>query len=171
MIKAQIPDSGDVAVVYPATLTNYASSVTAGITDTKNKIQSYVSACGSKSRIVLVGLSQGGQVMTDTLVGGVDKPAPLDSSYKKYITAVTVFGDPTFTANQSFNRGTSTKDGVFRRAENGASLALLKTYASVLRSYCDADDEVCASGDSLSVHSAEVGSHAKEATAFVVGKV
>lgn len=83
------------------------------------------------------------------------------------VAAVVVFGDPSFTASQSFDRGTSTEDGVFARSEDGDSLALLNTYASVLRSYCDENDTFCASGDSLDVHYAEVANHAQEAANFV----
>lgn len=85
------------------------------------------------------------------------------------VTAVTVFGDPSFTADQTFDRGTSTDDGVFARRDDGASLALLKTYSGVLRSYCDENDTFCASGDSLDTHYAEVGKYAQAATDFVVG--
>ena len=58
MIAAQVPDSASVAVDYPATIissdTEYPESVTDGINDTKTKIQNYVDACGSSSRIVLI---------------------------------------------------------------------------------------------------------------------
>lgn len=84
LIAARVPGSASVAVNYPATLDNYPSSVTAGINDAKAKVQSYVDACGDSSRIVLIGYSQGGNVMTDLLAGGVDKPAPLDDYYSQY---------------------------------------------------------------------------------------
>ncbi|KAK4495452.1 hypothetical protein PRZ48_013783 [Zasmidium cellare] len=171
LIEQMVPGSYSVAVDYPATIiaddSSYPSSVTDGINDTENKIKSYVAACGSDSRIVLVGYSQGGNVMTDVLAGGVDKPAPIGEQYRQNIAATVVFGDPSFTASQSFDRGTSTKDGIFARRENGASLALLNTYAGVLRSYCDEHDTFCASGDSLDVHYAEVSTHAQEAANFV----
>ena len=50
--------------------------------------------------------------MTDVLAGGVDKPTPISAAYAKYITAVAVFGDPSFTHGQSFDVGTATTDGV-----------------------------------------------------------
>lgn len=87
-VTAQIPDSGSVAVDYPASILDppYPESVSDGITDTINKVHDYVDACGSDSRIVLIGYSQGGNIMTDALAGGVDKPDPLDTSYTKYST-------------------------------------------------------------------------------------
>lgn len=88
LIAAQVPNSGSVAVDYPATIISsdsaYPESVTDGINDTLDKIWSYVSSCGDDSRIVLVGYSQGANVMTDVLAGGVDKPAPLNSTYMSY---------------------------------------------------------------------------------------
>lgn len=107
--------------------------------------------------------------MTDLLAGGVDKPDPITSDYAQYIKGVAVFGDPTFTAGQSFDAGSDTSDdGIFARSEGGDSLALLNTYASILKSYCDDEDFFCASGDSLDVHSNEVPAHAAEASDFIV---
>ena len=50
---------------------------------TINKIEAYVDNCGSDSQIALIGYSQGGNVMTDVLAGGVDKPAPLSDQYRQ----------------------------------------------------------------------------------------
>lgn len=87
MIQSQVANSASVAVVYPATIdsngTAYPQSVSDGITDTINLIESYVSRCGSNSQIALLGYSQGGNVMTDVLAGGVDKPAPLAEQYRQ----------------------------------------------------------------------------------------
>ncbi|EME80762.1 carbohydrate esterase family 5 protein [Pseudocercospora fijiensis CIRAD86] len=172
MIEARVPNSGSVAVDYPAKIIDlsgsYPVSVIKGINDTKTKIQEYVEECGEDARIVLLGYSQGGNVMTDVLAGGVGKPAPLAEEYRNNIKGVAVFGDPTFTAKQSFDAGTSTKDGIFAR--RGSSLTLLNTYASVLQSYCDANDFFCASGGSLDVHYAEVDNHAQAATDFIASK-
>lgn len=83
-VAAQVPGSYSVAVDYPATLTSYPSSVSSGITAAKQLVQDYVDTCGDSSRIILLGYSQGGNVMTDLLAGGVDKPDPLDSYYAQY---------------------------------------------------------------------------------------
>lgn len=86
MVVSALADSGSVAVNYPASLLDplYDDSVSDGITNTITEIQNYVDACGSKSKIALIGYSQGGNVMTDVLAGGVDKPAPIDASYSQY---------------------------------------------------------------------------------------
>ena len=86
LVAAQIPDSASVAVVYPASIVDpvYPDSVSDGITNAISLVQDYVNACGSSSRIALIGYSQGGNVMTDALAGGVDKPAVLTTAYTQY---------------------------------------------------------------------------------------
>lgn len=86
LIKNAVSGSTSVAVDYPAAIISttsiYPESVTDGINDTIDKITTYVDTCGSDSQIVLLGYSQGGNVMTDVLAGGVDKPAPLSDEYR-----------------------------------------------------------------------------------------
>lgn len=86
IVASRLPGSGSVAVDYPASIADpvYSSSVTDGINDAKSKIESYVAACGGSSKIALIGYSQGGNVMTDVLAGGVDKPDPIDPSLAQY---------------------------------------------------------------------------------------
>lgn len=88
LIESRVPDSFSVAINYPAAIISndsiYPASVEDGVDDTKAKIESYVAACGAASRIALLGYSQGGNVVTDTLAGGLDKPAPIDVKYKPY---------------------------------------------------------------------------------------
>ncbi|KAJ3493678.1 hypothetical protein NLG97_g4586 [Lecanicillium saksenae] len=176
MVAARVPGSASVAVDYPASAIKkrdlYPASVTKGINDTKKKIQDYVAQCGDNSKIALIGYSQGGNVMTDMLVGGVMKPDPLDDKYHKNIIAVTVFGDPTFAPNQSYDYGSNAngKGGIFTRKNNAGELAKLNAMASKLASYCDANDIVCADGTSTAVHSAEVGNHAQAAADFIVAR-
>ncbi|KAK0391672.1 hypothetical protein NLU13_1171 [Sarocladium strictum] len=172
LVTAAIPDSGSVAVDYPASIADplYPESVTDGINDAIAKINAYVDACGAGAKIVLIGFSQGGNVMTNVLAGGVDKPDPIPASTAASITAVTVFGDPTFTVGQSFDVGTSTTDGIFSRSEGGSSLALLNTYASKIQSYCDTGDPFCASGTDLDVHSNTVAKYAQAAANFIVSQ-
>ena len=83
-IVAAIPGSGSIAVDYPASVFDppYFDSVSDGINNVISLIQTYVSDCGGQ--IVLAGFSQGGNVMTDALSGGVDKPTPLDPSLVDY---------------------------------------------------------------------------------------
>src|ERR1700760_4390800 len=83
-VLSAIPNSGAIALDYPASIVDplYPDSVTDGINTMISLIQTYVDSCGGK--IVLVGFSQGGNVVTDTLAGGVDKPDPISPSYAAY---------------------------------------------------------------------------------------
>ncbi|KAH8655392.1 putative acetylxylan esterase 2 precursor [Xylariales sp. PMI_506] len=167
-VLSAIPNSGSVALDYPASWLDplYWDSVTDGINALITLVQDYANSCTGK--IVLVGFSQGGNVITDALAGGTDKPDPLTASYIEHISAVTVFGDPTFTHGQSFDKGTDTSsDGIFVRG--GSSLALLNTYASKIQSYCDTGDVYCASGDDSDAHSEEVPTWGADAIDFIVG--
>lgn len=132
-VLTAIPGSGAIALDYPASVLSplYPDSVTDGINNMISLIRNYVKDCGGK--IVLIGFSQGANVITDVLAGGVAKPDPIDPSYAAYreflailkclrskieltvitVSAVTVFGDPSFTHGQSFDVGTdTTTDGV-----------------------------------------------------------
>lgn len=87
------------------------------------------------------------------------------------VSGIAVFGDPSFTAGESFNAGTATRNGIFSRPAGSDSMALLRTYSGVMRSYCDANDIVCAGGLSQTVHTNEVVNHAQEAAEFIVSLV
>ncbi|TVY54826.1 Acetylxylan esterase 2 [Lachnellula cervina] len=167
-VLAAIPDSGSVAVDYPASVLDpiYSESVTDGINAMTTLIENYVGNCSGN--IVLTGFSQGAEVVTDTLAGGVDKPDPISAKTAARISAVAVFGDPTFTHGQSFDAGTDTStNGIFARGTASASLALLNTYASKIKSYCDTGDVYCASGDNSTAHSQEVPTWRTDAVAFI----
>ncbi|KAI5367582.1 putative cutinase/acetylxylan esterase, alpha/Beta hydrolase [Septoria linicola] len=168
--QARVAGSYSHAIDYPATIialdSNYITSVVDGIEDTKASIEAYVAACGASSRIALIGYSQGGNVMTDTLAGGTGKPAPIAEQYRQNIVGVAVFGDPRSNAGQPYSRGTSTRDGIFAR---DSSLPALSSWSNVLVSYCDENDLYCASGLSLDVHSATVSKYAQEAADFIIG--
>lgn len=214
MVADRVPGSISVAVDYPATALKrkrdlYPVSVSKGIEDTISKIHNYVADCGDGSKIVLMGWSQGGNVMTDTLAGGRSKPDPIGEEYRKYsrfllcclpfispvsddfplefleylfayfgltppVKAVTVFGDPSFSANRTYDYGSNahgSMEGIFARRSAG-TVALLQTYSDVLASYCDVNDAYCASGDNAnSVHGDEVPKHAQEATDFIVARL
>ena len=93
LVAAAIPGSGRVAVDYPATITGplYPTSVTEGINDAIEKITAYVDACGSGAKIALLGYSQGGNVMTNVLAGGVAKPDPITPAVASHSKIVRQF--------------------------------------------------------------------------------
>jgi acetylxylan esterase len=90
-VLAAIPGSGSIALDYPASVFDpiYPDSVSDGVDALVSLIEGYANSCSGK--IVLVGFSQGANVITDALAGGVDKPTPLSPAYvdhsKFYIIA------------------------------------------------------------------------------------
>ena len=87
-LLAAIPGSIETDVDYPAAIISedsfYSTSVADGVDDLKDKIKGYADACGDEARIVLLGYSQGGNVISTALSGGFVRPIPLDPRYKKY---------------------------------------------------------------------------------------
>ena len=85
LIKAAVPNSDDVAVVFPATLLEYESSESTGVANMAGQIQNYTQACPN-TKIMLIGFSQGGQIVGDVLGGGSfgsPPSAPLASQFTK----------------------------------------------------------------------------------------
>ncbi|GAB7350303.1 hypothetical protein MBLNU459_g0938t1 [Dothideomycetes sp. NU459] len=168
-IEAAIPGSDSVAVVYPALLEPYPPSEEAGTSAMTALVQEYVASCPN-SKIVLLGYSQGAQIVGDVLCGtsesGFTTTAPLASQYGKNVVAAVQMGDPSHVVGQSYNKGTSTHNGLFPRT-NEAGCA---PYVSKIASYCDTGDEFCDSGTSLLDHLDYVELYGTAATQFVVSK-
>ncbi|KAH9827838.1 carbohydrate esterase family 5 protein [Teratosphaeria destructans] len=179
-VLSAVPGSNAEFVVYPATLTNYVNSEDAGVTGMKALVDAYLAKdCGAP--IVLMGYSQGAQVVTDYLSGQNDanfgynasltNAAP--NSTRSHIAAVIVMGDPSINVtNNPFHVGNSTQSGIFSRHANSSTV--LDSMASKLQSYCDALDPYCASAGNfthLSVHLGYVQEYGTNATDFVARKV
>jgi hypothetical protein len=166
MIEAAVPGSDSVAVVYPAQLLPYGSSEDAGVRAMTQLITQYVASCPN-SRIVLLGYSQGGQIIGDVLGGATysDFP-PLNAALGSKIAAAVMFGNPAHVSGKSYNAGTADDSGIFRRRDT----TVLDRYAGVLRSICDENDLFCDSGFSVSVHTSTVERNAASAAAFVISK-
>lgn len=133
-------------LAYPATFITYQDQLNLvaywlseadGVSALRTDIEYDTSHCPS-SKIVLLGLSQGAQVVGDV----IDKTTgtQLSTKAKARIYAVGLMGDPEFKHGESFNTGTMTagKDGAWPR---GASN--LSTFASRIRDYCLKGDWMC----------------------------
>jgi hypothetical protein len=104
------------SVNYPATLTNYDSSESLGVTDMSNKLAAQARSCPN-TKIVLMGYSQGPQVTGDTMVangagvnqGEGDSPCFIHRDAKHHfpVAAVILMGDPAHVAGESFQKGTA----------------------------------------------------------------
>lgn len=81
-----------------------------------------------------------------------------------------MFGDPTFRANQTYDAGNATTNGVIQTSSSTPQT--LAPYKNVYRSYCTSGDEYCASGtgsDALYIHHQEIKAWATDASKFIIG--
>jgi acetylxylan esterase len=76
-------------------------------------------------------------------------------------------GDPSFVPGLMQDAGNSTKAGIFPRNNTAAC----SSSAAITKSFCNADDKFCASGNSIQVHISYVQVFGKDAAQFIVGKV
>ena len=159
------------ATDYPATLVPYASSVSAGVEALTEQLTTQTTDCPD-SRIVLMGYSQGANVIGDVLGGGGGgalgrETAPIDQDISEQVAAVILMGDPRHVDGESFQAGTATTDGLFARGQNQS----LEGMADRIQSYCDAGDTFCASGGSIQVHLGYTRKYNAQAEEFVLEKI
>ncbi|GME26517.1 hypothetical protein GTA08_BOTSDO12125 [Neofusicoccum parvum] len=162
----QVTGSDSIAVDYPASLHDYAESERKGVEALTQLINASYVDCPT-SKMVLMGYAQGAQIVGDVLCGsaafGTITP-PLNRAWGEMISAVILMADPSHIANQTWNLGNSTRDGVFpyRNIEQCA------WYETRTQSYCDNDDIACDSGNSFEVYSSYTRTYGKAAADFVV---
>src|ERR1700685_3589759 len=120
-VKATVSER---SVVYPAALTPYEPSVVKGDEAIKKELTEEVEACPSQ-KIVLLGYSQGAQIVGDVLGGGGgnksvdgagDGPAtpPAAAFATEKVVGVIQYGDPRRIPGQSFDVGTDKNaEGLF----------------------------------------------------------
>lgn len=163
------------SVTYPATLNNYANSVSQGIRAAATQITNAVNACPNE-KIVLMGYSQGAHVMSAQIGGspatnnrGEVTAAALPANILSHVSAVAIFGDPTFTTTENFNKGTDTaRNGRFPRT--AGQVQLLNGFGRI-STWCDTNDTFCASGNSVNVHTSYLNRYQNAAANFVLGQI
>ncbi|KIW03776.1 uncharacterized protein PV09_05079 [Verruconis gallopava] len=173
IIATRIPGTTVEWVDYPAVLVPYDQSTNTGITMTKDSITSYADKCPN-AKIVMLGYSQGAQVVGDVLCGGGGALGlgpytdPLEENYVKRIAAAVQMGDPRFVPGMPWDRGTAVTGGIFPRQPNQTC----ERVASILVSYCDANDPFCAvPGFDYNVHATYDIRYNEDAFNFVEGKI
>ncbi|KAG5650042.1 hypothetical protein H0H81_000979 [Sphagnurus paluster] len=146
------------AIVYPATLTDYANSQSKGVTATKAQLAAKTSACPN-TKIVLMGYSQGAHVSGDVLAAKAPGTAK--------VAAAILMGDPGHVRGESFQKGSANLlNGLFPRA-SGA----LEPFAAQINSFCDIGDPFCALGLDTATHLPYATKYGSAATKFVLGRI
>ncbi|KAF9452243.1 carbohydrate esterase family 5 protein [Macrolepiota fuliginosa MF-IS2] len=161
------------AVDYPATLTNYANSSAQGTSATKTMLTNQANACPNQ-KIVLVGYSQGAHIIGDAVAGGGGVAGlgaatpPVSASIANRVNAILQLGDPRHVPGQSFDRGTSLRDGLFPRLPS-------QQYSSTLQprieSFCDFNDPFCDSGLDTEVHLTYLDRYQNQAAQFILQQI
>ncbi|GIG87930.1 cutinase family protein [Plantactinospora endophytica] len=153
------------ALNYPATLFNYAGSVRQGVTELQRVMAATAAKCAD-TRFVLTGYSQGANVIGDALVGGgLGGSSALTADLAARISSVLLFGDPTFTAGESFNVTDGRASGILPRRAGQ-----LNAFADRIQSYCNANDQFCQNGSSSLAAHLDYRSYLGQATEFAVDR-
>jgi hypothetical protein len=162
------------ATNYPASLTNYASSESQGVTAIESELSKAESSCPNQKQ-VLLGYSQGAQASLDVITGNGEvaggTAGKATSAELSKVVAIAVFGDPGHVVGTSWDAGTSKTAGLFPRS--AAEDAAIQSFggSSKISAWCDANDEFCSSGNSLEVHLTYLNRYQNAASSFVLGKI
>jgi acetylxylan esterase len=125
LVMNAFPGSTSEAIIYPAAGgTSYASSVGTGVQSVLNQTRAFATRCPN-TKLVLVGYSQGSQIMDDAFCGGPDGqslmsstvPIPRDVGAK--VAAMIWMGNPRFVAGLPYNVGTARLGGVSPPVDRG----------------------------------------------------
>lgn len=116
MVKSAYSGAGSEAIVYPACGgqsscggVSYDNSATQGTAAVVKAVTAYNQKCPS-TQIVLIGYSQGGQIMDNALCGGAG--STLTGAALAAVKVGIFMGDPHYRSGQSYNVGTCTASGV-----------------------------------------------------------
>ncbi|KAJ5409584.1 Cutinase [Penicillium crustosum] len=147
---------------------SYSSSVAQGIAAVASAVNSYNTQCPS-TKLVLVGYSQGGEIMDAALCGGgvpnqgyTNTAVQLSTSAVNMVKAAIFMGDPLYVAGLSYDVGTCAAGG-FDARPSGFSCPS----ASKIQSYCDSSDPYCCNGSNDATHQGYGAEYGAQAIAFV----
>ncbi|KAI0889741.1 carbohydrate esterase family 5 protein [Annulohypoxylon maeteangense] len=161
------------SIVYPAAGGNsYASSVSAGVLAVANQTNTFNQKCPD-SKIVVVGYSQGAQIVDDAFCGGPDgtslntSMALVSTGVSKMTAAIILMGDPRHVNGLPYNVGNATAGGFAARPVGYKCPA----FENIIQAYCDAADPFCAKGDSQATHQGYGREYGQAALRFVQGKL
>jgi Cutinase len=145
-------------LVYPASF-DYQRSKAQGVTALRAELAKTNAACPD-TRFVVIGYSQGADVIGDTLQSS-NVPAA------DQIGAVAMFGDPAFNSKEKFVTGSfrAGTNGIFPR-KTGA----LNEFSSRIVSFCNGDDTFCQAGSNGTGHF-RYGADRQKAVDAIEGKL
>ncbi|KAI2629532.1 carbohydrate esterase family 5 protein [Hypoxylon sp. NC1633] len=161
------------SIVYPAAGGNvYAASVTAGVAAVANQTSTFNQMCPD-SKIVMVGYSQGAQIVDDAFCGGPDgfslntTRASVSPGVSEMVAAIILMGDPRHVNGLPFNVGNATAGGFAARPARFRCAA----FENIIQAYCDAEDPFCAKGNSTATHQGYGREYGQAALRFVQSRL
>ncbi|KAK8874993.1 acetylxylan esterase [Apiospora arundinis] len=143
----------------------YDASAQQGTTAVISAVNSLNQRCPN-TQIVMVGYSQGGQIMDNALCGGLGQT--LTGTALAAVKVAIFMGDPHNQNGLPFNVGTC-KAGGFAARPAGFQCAPYNT--KLIQSYCDAADPFCCNGNDSNTHNQYVTKYGSQALAFIKSKV
>ncbi|KAI1303999.1 cutinase [Xylaria venustula] len=168
MVLAAYPGSQSAAIDYPACGgqascggVDYDTSANEGTTAVISAVTALNSQCPD-TKIVLIGYSQGGQIMDNAICGG--DGSTLTGTALAAVKAAIFMGDPHNVAGLPYNVGTCTAGGFAARP---SGFQCSPASPSIIKSYCDAADPYCCNGNDANVHQGYVTEYGAQALAFI----
>ncbi|XEV01374.1 hypothetical protein FSHL1_006661 [Fusarium sambucinum] len=160
MIKADHPGATSEAIDYPACggqascgNVEYGASAKQGTEAVTTAVNGLNERCPD-TKIVMIGYSQGGQIMDNNICGGPDNGAsisdssvPLSASAVEQVKAVVMLGNPRFINGLAYGVGTCDAGGFDARPEGFSC-----PNADKVQIYCDAEDPFCCNGNDSAHH-------------------
>ena len=160
-------------VVYPAQPT-FDTSAPQGVRDLVDHVNAGAQQCPNQ-RFVLLGYSQGGLVVVDSLVAPAGRAyqqtgPELSAAARQRIAAIGTFGSMRFTAGEPYNAG-DPEPG--RQSLLPRQRGALDAYADRIIEYCYRGDWVCQNTGSFLTHIGYIfdGQAQQEVASFVVDRV
>lgn len=122
----------------------YTDSVRTGVAQLNARIMDTVSRCGSKTRFILAGYSQGAQVIGDYLTSAEGRATLLPQGQPSRLLVAVYFGDPKFNGSKGNEQGlaryssfTTGRSGVLHARDGSA----YRGYR--VESFCRRNDAIC----------------------------
>lgn len=172
-LKAEGKTCDFIEIVFPKG-GDFCPQIADGVRNGISEITAFNKKCPC-THLVLNGFSQGAWITGDILAGpggcsqfttGLDNTSAPGSA----IAAALLWGDVMHEANEPYNVGTGA--GLQKSGRSAESLARLNSrYASVLRSYCDEGDPICANGDDVDKHLNLFVKYTDDASSWAVKKI
>ncbi|KAK4165315.1 Acetylxylan esterase 2 [Cladorrhinum sp. PSN259] len=153
-------------IIYPAAGgPEYSNSVTTGIAAVIKQTATFAARCPS-TPLILLGYSQGAQIIDDAFCGGPDLPS-LESTgslvmglVRRNTVAIVMMGNPRFGGGKTTDQ--------FAARPKGFSCPL---FQERIVSYCDSPDPFCSDGDDEATHQGYGEVYGKDSLAFIMSKI